>query len=78
MFLEKAIYSSQAKSNTKNQELTRPAVALIVEAGKLISDSIPNNTTKYALSYYNVFINTESCILFCRRGSHFSQTFVCS
>ena len=46
MFLEKAIYSSQAKSNTKNQELTRPTVALIVEAGKLISDSIPNSTRK--------------------------------
>ena len=43
MFLEKAIYSSQAKSNTKNQH-TRPTVALIVEAGKLISNSISNNT----------------------------------
>ena len=44
MFLEKAIYSSQAKSKRENQELTRPTVALIVEAGKLISNSIPNNT----------------------------------
>ena len=44
MFLEKAIYSSHAKSNTKDQEMTRPAVALIVEAGKLISNSISNNT----------------------------------
>ena len=35
MFLEKAIYSSHAKSTTNDQEMTRPAVALIVEAGKL-------------------------------------------
>ena len=44
MFLEKAIYSSQAKSNTKDQEIARPTVALIVEAGKLILNSISNNT----------------------------------
>ena len=59
MFLEKAIYSSQAKSNTKNQELTRPTVALIVEAGKLILNSISSNTRIRALSYGTVFVNAK-------------------
>ena len=75
MFLEKAIYSSHAKSTTKDQEMTRPAVALIVEAGKLMSNCIKNNTRIYIDI---IRINTESYTLSCRRGSHYSQTFVCS
>ena len=44
MFLEKAIHSSHAKSTTNDQEMTRPVVALIVEAGKLMWNCISNNT----------------------------------
>jgi len=59
MFLEKAIYSSHAKSNTKDQEIARPTVALIVEAGKLILNSISSNTRIRALSYGTVFVNAK-------------------
>ena len=56
MFLEKAIYSSNAKSNTKYQEIARPTVALIVEAGKLILNSISSNTRVSALYiWYSIY-----------------------
>ena len=75
MFLEKAIYSSHAKSTTTGQDMTIPAVALIVEAGKLMWNCISNNTRIY---FAGIRISTESFTLSCRRGSHYSQTFVCS
>ena len=77
MFLEKAIHSSHAKSTTKDREMTRPAVALIVEAGKSTSNSSFQTILEFG-SFVKICINTESFTLSCRRGSHYSQTFVCS
>ena len=37
LFLEKAVYLNKGKSNDIRNEVSRPVVALIVEAGKLMS-----------------------------------------
>ena len=36
MFLEKAVYSNIGKSTENGNEMYRPVVALIVEAGKFV------------------------------------------